>query len=73
MDEPCIYEIRVKGHLTVGWSEWFDGLVILNDPGGESILSGPLSDQAALLGLLTRIHALNLTLLSVHRLSPEPP
>jgi hypothetical protein len=69
MDKPCIYEIRVEGHLTVRWSDWFEGLAIRNDPNGETTLSGPLSDQAALIGVLTKIHALNLVLISVCRFS----
>jgi hypothetical protein len=71
MDEPCIVEIRVTGHLTDGWSDWFEGLAIRNDPNGDTILGGPLADQAALLGVLNKIHALNLTLISVNRSSPE--
>jgi hypothetical protein len=67
MDKPCIYEIRVEGHITDRWSDWFDGLAIHNDPNGETILSGLLSDQAALFGVLTKIHALNLTLISMNR------
>ena len=67
MDNPSFYEIRVGGHLTDRWSDWFDGLAIRKDPGGETILSGPLADQAALLGVLNKIHALNLALISVYR------
>ena len=69
MDQPHVYEIRVEGHLTDRWSDWFEGLAIRNDPNGETTLSGPLSDQAALIGVLTKIHALNLVLISVFRLS----
>jgi hypothetical protein len=71
MDRPSFYEIRVEGHLTDRWSDWFEGLAIRNDPNGETRLSGELVDQAALFGVLARIHALNLTLLSVLRL-PAP-
>ena len=71
MDEPYIYEIRVEGHLTNRWSDWFEGLAIHNDSNGETILSGSLTDQAALFGALNKIHALNLTLISVNRSSPE--
>lgn len=70
MDKPHFYEIRVEGHLTDRWSEWFDGLAIQADPNGETILSGLLSDQAALFGVLNKIHALNLSLVSVTR-SPQ--
>ena len=71
MDKPCIYEIRVEGHLTDRWSDWFEGLVIHNDPNGEAMLRGLLSDQGSLFGVLAKIHDLNLTLISVQRLSPE--
>lgn len=67
MDKPSFYEIRVGGHLSDRWSDWFDGLEILNDPNGETILSGRISDQSALFGALNNIHALNLTLISVNR------
>ena len=59
------YEIRIKGHLDSGWSDWFAGLMLTHLDGDETLLSGPLSDQAALHGLLERIRDLNLTLLSV--------
>jgi hypothetical protein len=68
MDRPWFYEIRVEGHLADRWSDWFEGLAIRTDPGGETALRGVLVDQAALFGVLTRIHALNLTLISVNRL-----
>jgi hypothetical protein len=71
MDTPCLYEIRVAGHLTDRWTDWFDGLAIRNDPKGDSILSGWLADQAALFGVLSKIQALNLTLISVQRSSSE--
>ena len=69
MDKLYEYEIRVEGHLTESWSDWFEGLTIRNDPSGETVLSGPFVDQAALFGTLTKIHSLNLTLISVNRLS----
>jgi hypothetical protein len=59
----------VEGHLTDRWSEWFEGLAIHNDPDGGTTLSGALIDQAALIGALSKIHALNLTLISVNRLT----
>jgi hypothetical protein len=69
MDKPFRYAIRVEGHLTDRWSDWFEGLTIHNDPGGEATLSGVLRDQAALFGVLTKIHDLNLTLIAVERAS----
>jgi hypothetical protein len=68
MDEPRIYEICVEGHLSESWSDWFDGLTLQNAPGGETILSGSFIDQAALFGMLIKLHSLNLTLISVNRL-----
>ena len=67
MDKSCIYEIRVEGHLTDSWSDWFEGLMTRQEPNGETTLSGSLADQAALYGVLTKIHNLNLILVSVHR------
>jgi hypothetical protein len=69
MDKSSFYEIRVEGHLTERWSEWFEGLAIHNDPDGGTTLSGVLIDQAALMGALGKIQALNLTLISVNRVS----
>ncbi len=71
MNDPLIYEIRVEGHLTDGWSDWFEGLMIDNDPNGETTLRGLLSDQAALLGILNKIQALNLTLISVSKMTSQ--
>jgi hypothetical protein len=59
------YEIRVQGHLRSDWSDWFDGLTAHNLEDGQGTLSGVLPDQTALIGVLNRIHALNLTLLSL--------
>jgi hypothetical protein len=71
MDKPCVYEIRVEGQLADRWSDWFDGLTIRTDPNGETTLSGRLTDQAALFGVLAKIHNLNLVLISVNRPSPQ--
>jgi hypothetical protein len=71
MDGPWLYEIRILEHLMDRWSDWFDGLAIREDPNGDTIISGHLADQASLLGVLNKIHALNLTLISVNRISPE--
>jgi hypothetical protein len=62
-----IYRIRVKGRLGPEWSAWFDGLTIQTLPRGESVLSGPLPDQAALHGILLKIRNLGLELLSLNR------
>ncbi len=64
---PATYRIRVKGHLDPSWSAWFDGLTITAEPDDETLLSGPVVDQAGLLGVLIKLHDLNLGLISVHR------
>lgn len=63
-----VYEIRVKGHLDERWSIWFDGLEVRHEANGNTILSGFVVDQAALHSLLIKVHALNLTLLTVSRI-----
>jgi len=68
---PEWYEIRVQGELPSGWSNWFEGLEVRPGPHGESILSGPLADQAALHGVLTKIRDLNLKLISVTHGGPS--
>jgi hypothetical protein len=65
------YQIRVKGHLSPQWSDWFDGFTITNCEDGEALLSGLILDQAALYGLLNKIGNLGLPLLSVNRLQRE--
>jgi len=67
MDKTCTYEIHIEGHLTDQWSDWFDGLTMANVAGGMTILRGSFVDQSALFGVLSKIHALNLTLISVNR------
>lgn len=61
------YEIRVKGRLGPEWSAWFDGLAVRNHPDGQTVLAGPVTDQAALHGILTRINDLGLPLIAVCR------
>jgi hypothetical protein len=71
MDAPFVYEIRVEGHLPDRWSAWIDDLAVQIELNGETRLTGLLSDQAALYGVLAKIHNLNLLLVSVVRLSPS--
>jgi hypothetical protein len=63
------YQIRVRGALAPLWSTWFDGFSITIDTNGDTILAGPVADQAALYGLISRARDLGLTLLSVRRLT----
>ena len=67
------YELRVKGHLPQHWSEWLDGLTITHAPNGETILTGPLRDQAALFGVMMKARDLGLALLSINQVGSEPP
>ena len=64
------YRIRLKGCLDDTWSDWFEEMAI-SSMGAETILTGPIADQAALHGLLIRIRDLNLTLLSVECLASD--
>ncbi len=66
-----VYNIRVKGHLDGGWSEWFDGLEITNSENGVAVLSGEIVDQAALHGVLNKVRDLNLALVAVSSVGPE--
>ena len=69
--QPQVYEIRFQGHLSSYRAKMFDGLEMVREPGGETMLTGPVLDQAALHGILERIRDLGVPLLSVRRLSPD--
>jgi hypothetical protein len=73
MNGPFSYEIWVEGQLTDRWSEWLGGLAIHREPNGQTRLRGLLEDQAALFGLLNKVQALNLALVSVQRLTASTP
>jgi hypothetical protein len=65
MIEPIFCQIRVNGHLSNQWAEWFSGLEIENEPQGQAVLSGRLSDQTALYSVLDRMRDLGLALVSL--------
>lgn len=63
-----IYQIRIKGHLDARWAGWFESLSITLEDSGETLLTGPVADQAALHGVLRKIRDLGLPLFSVNRM-----
>jgi hypothetical protein len=67
MRTPVFYEIRVEGHIGDSWSSWFDGMTIRHEESGETVLSGPLVDEAALHGVLAKIRDLGLPLVEMKR------
>jgi hypothetical protein len=69
--EPMVHQIRLKGHLGLQWTDWFGGLTITLKENGDTLLTGPVVDQAALHGLLKKVRDLGMTLLSVNRVEPE--
>ena len=72
MGARCLlYEIRIQETLSQDRSEWFEGMQIRVEPEGSTVLRGPITDQAALHGLLARLRDLNLTLLSVNPVESE--
>ena len=68
--QPMIYQIRVKGHLGQQWMDWFDGLTITLEEDGNTLLTGPVVDQAALHSLLKKVRDSGLPLVSVNPVEP---
>ena len=69
-NDSLVYEIRIKGHLGPEWTAWFEGLTITLEGSGETLLTGPLVDQAALHSVLKRVRDLGIPLLSVIQVLP---
>ena len=65
-DRPSRYQIRIKGHLDDSWSEWFDGMMITHED-DTTLLTGTVTDQTALYGLLIKMRDLGLILISTCR------
>jgi hypothetical protein len=68
--QPMVYQIRIEGNLGREWTDWFEGLTITSLDNGETLLTGPVVDQAALYGLLRKVRDVGLPLLSVSRVTP---
>jgi hypothetical protein len=69
-NQTVTYQIRIQGHLDREWTGWFDGLEISLEDNGDTVLTGPVADQAALHGLLKRVRDLGMPLLSINRVGP---
>jgi hypothetical protein len=65
--EPGLYRIRIRGHLAERWSAWFGSMRITLEENGDTVLTGPVADQAALHGLLKRVRDTGMPLISVNR------
>jgi hypothetical protein len=68
--QPVVYQIRIKGHLGHQWTDWFEGLTITLEEDGDTLLTGPVVDQAALHGLLKKVRDLGMPLVSVSPVEP---
>jgi hypothetical protein len=71
--QPTFYRIRIKGQLDPRWTDWFEGLTITWEAGGDMLLTGPVVDQAELHGLLKKVRDLGMPLVSVCPVEPDPP
>jgi hypothetical protein len=71
--QPTVYQIRIKGHLSDQWISWFEGLSITLEENGDTLLTGPVVDQAALFGLLKKVRDVGIPLISINRVEPGKP
>jgi hypothetical protein len=72
LNSSIVYEIRIKGELDSQWADWFEGLSITLQENGDTLLTGPVIDQAALHGWLKKVRDLGITLVSVRPIEPGP-
>jgi hypothetical protein len=70
--QPMVYQIRIKGQLGRQWADWFEGLAITLEDNGDTLLTGPVVDQAALHGVLKKVRDVAMPLISVMRVKPDP-
>ena len=71
LGRTMVYQIRVRGHLSHQWKDWFGGLTITLEDNGDTLLTGPVIDQAALHGLLKKVRDLGMPLVSVIPIEPN--
>ena len=72
LSQPTVYQIRLKGHLSPQWTEWFEGLTITLEEDENTLLTGTVVDQAALHGLLKKVRDLGMPLLSINSVGFNP-
>ncbi len=70
-DKASVYQIRVRGQLDLRWADWFEGMVVTPAEDGDTLLTGPVEDQAALLGLIRKLRDLGIPLVSVQPVEPD--
>ncbi len=70
--QPPVYQIRLEGYVDSHWTDWFEGLTIATKDNGDTLLTGPVIDQAALHGLLRKVRDLGIPLVSLNRVEPGP-
>lgn len=69
--QPSVFQIRIKGHLSQQWADWFDNMALTLEDDGDTLLTGPVADQAALHGLIKKVRDLGMTLISVNPVLPD--
>ena len=69
--QPMIYQIRLKGHLDCQWTAWFEDLTVELEENGDTLLVGPVPDQAALHGVLRKVRDLGMPLLALNSVQPD--
>jgi hypothetical protein len=72
-NQSLIYRIKIKGYLGSQWTDWFEGMTITAEDDGETLITGPVTDQAALYGLLKKVRDLGIPLISVNPVEPGTP
>jgi hypothetical protein len=72
VNQPMVYQIRIKGHLGQQWTDWFEGLTITLEEDGNTLLAGLIIDQPALYGILKKVRDLGAPLLSVNSVGSSP-